>query len=198
MSRTVRAGEARLMLLDDTRLVEAFVRRQLSEAAPLTERIEDERRALFDGVADRVRFVGHLPAHRGGGGLQFLELALRVPDRGEAPRAIDPDARDLVLYHCDAWPEMPFEGRAHDSPWEAQTLVADVKRLRFRYYGNVDDKSAAEWRDSWTGVDRLPMLVQVEVEASDGHGWPPIVAAVRSRIAAGQPGLLRLHTGSVR
>ena len=115
-----------------------------------------------------------------------------------ARRATDRVARDLVLYHRDAWPEVPFDGRADDSAWEAQTLVADVKRLRFRYYGNLDDKSPPEWRDSWAGVDRLPMLVKVEMEASDGHSWPTIVAAVRSRTAAGQPGLLRLRKGSAR
>lgn len=198
MTRSVRSGEARLTRIDDTRLVEAFLRRQLSEAVPLTERTEDERRVLFDGRSDLLRFVGHLPAHRGGGGLQFLELALRVTDRRDAARAVDPETRDLVLYHRDAWPDAPFDMRADDPAWEAQPLITDVQRIRYRYFGNTDDKSPSEWRDSWSDTDRLPVLVKLDIEASGGRSWPTIVAAVRSRSAAGQAGLVRQRKGVVR
>jgi general secretion pathway protein J len=197
MTRNVRAGEARLTRIDDTRLVEAFLRRQLGEAVPLTERIDDERHALFDGRSDRLRFVGHLPAHRGGGGLQYLDLALRAPDRGEA-RSADPAVRDLVLYHRDAWPDIPFDSRDGDPAWEGQSLVPDVKRVRYRYFGNTDDKTAPEWRDSWSNADRLPLLVRVDIEASDGRSLPTIVAAVRSRVATGQAALVRARKSGGR
>lgn len=198
MTRSVRSGEARLTRVDETRLVEALLRRQLSEAVPLTERADDNRRALFDGRADRLTFVGHLPAHRGGGGLQFLELALRTPDRRDPAPATDRDARDLVLYHRDAWPGTPFDAGPDDSAWEAHALVSDVKRIRCRYFGNTDDKNPAEWRDSWSGADRLPMLVKLDIETSDGRNWPTIVAAVRSRSASGQPALVRQRGSATR
>lgn len=199
MTRSVRSGEARLTEVDDARLVRTFLRRQLSQAFPLTERVEEEQRALFAGLPDELRFVGHLPAHRGGGGLQFLELrtSLRAAERHRAgaraarSERAEPDSRDFVLNYRNAWPDVPFDTHVDDTVWDGEVLVEDVRRVRYRYFGNADDESVAEWRHTWTGADRLPMLIELKIEMSDGRGWPPIVAAVRSRSAIAQAQLFR-------
>lgn len=92
LSRSARAGETALQAVDSDRLVQSFLRRQLGGAVPVTERGRHRGRVLFDGSMASVRFVGHLPAHRGGGGLQFLELGRESAGESGA----------LVLYYRNA------------------------------------------------------------------------------------------------
>lgn len=194
MTRSARAGDARLTGIDDTRLVQAFLRRQLSEAVALTERMDEKQHAFFEGQSDRLRFVGHLPAHRGGGGLQFLELRTEAMPAGERDR----DALDLVLYHRNAWPDVPFDARIDAADWAKQLLVERVERVHYRYFGNQDDEAPREWHDTWSNADQLPILIKLEIETSDARDWPSIVAAVRSRTAVAQTRLFRLREEATR
>ena len=73
-TRSARAGEARLDEIDSAHLVYAFLRRQLEGASPLTERADGEEHVLFEGRAERLRFVGHLPGEQRGG-LQFFDVS---------------------------------------------------------------------------------------------------------------------------
>lgn len=173
MTRTARAGEARLEELDSSELVLSFLRRQLQNVFPMTEREGDEERALFEGRDDRVRFVGHLPIAEGGG-LQFLEIA--------AVRG------DLVMRYRDAWPDTPFA--EPDSKWRSRLLLADVRRARWRYFGTRDGDSVAGWTDRWREDDRLPELIRLEIDRGD-EGVTTLVAEVRVRTAVAQPALFR-------
>jgi general secretion pathway protein J len=173
MTRTARTGEARLQDLDSSRLVMSFLRGQLQNALPMTERDGDEERALFEGREDRLRFVGRLPIAEGGA-LQFLEIA--------AVRG------GLVLRYRDAWADTPFA--EPDSEWPSRLLLADVRRARWRYFGARDEDSTAGWTDVWRGRDRLPELIRVELDRGD-KGTTAIVADVRVRTAVTQPALFR-------
>lgn len=179
MTRTTRVGEARLDDLDATQLVRAFVRGQLGEALPMTEQRDDVQRVLFDGQRDTVRFVGHLPAHAGGGGLQFLELRAEVGSDGAA----------LVLYYRSAWPDTPFVSA--DRTWQRHTLLTAVGNVRYRYFGSRDDETAPTWVDEWRARDRLPELIRVEIDATR-DSWAPLVVEVRAKTAVAQPALFRL------
>jgi general secretion pathway protein J len=166
------------------RLIRSFLREQLSGAVPLTERADDELRVLFEGRRASLRFVGHLPAHRGGGGLQFLELRAEARAGG---------TRELVLHHRNAWPDTPFAAHVSDGGWAKRVLVDDLDTLSFRYFGSPEEDSAPVWREDWSGAERLPALIELAVEPDAGPRWPAIVAAVRTRSAAGQPALVRIR-----
>jgi hypothetical protein len=178
-------GEARFDEADGLRLVHAFLRRSIEEAAPLTDVIDGERHALFEGRADALRFVGHLPAHRGGGGLHFLDLHMRNGAEGA----------ELVLRHRPAWPEATFD--SHGDDWQQHTLIPSVGRVRFRYFGETEDGAVPQWRESWSGVDRLPALVEIRIDDVGSLGWAPIRAAVRVRAATLQAALLRASDGAI-
>lgn len=173
MTRTARAGEARLEDLDSSRLVLSFLRRQLQNAFPMTERDGNDGRALFEGRDDRLRFVGRLPIAEGGG-LQFIEIAVV---RG-----------DLVMRYRDAWPDTPFA--EPDSEWHGRLLLAGVRRARWRYFGARDEDSAAGWVDRWRGHDRLPALIRLDIDRGDEE-MSTLVAEVRVRTAVAQPALFR-------
>lgn len=172
MTRSARAGEARLEQIDSNELVHAFLRRQLQNAFPLTERDDGDGRVLFEGRDARVRFVGHLPMAEGGG-LQLIEI---VTARG-----------DLVMRYRDAWPDTPFA--EPDPDWRSRLLLAGVRRARWRYFGARDDDSVARWADEWRGRDRLPELIRVELERGDTV--TTLAAEVRVRTAVAQPALFR-------
>jgi hypothetical protein len=173
MVRSARAGEAHMEKLDSTDLVRAFLLRQLQSAFPLTEREDGDDRVLFEGHANKVRFVGHLPiAERGG--LQFLEIA--------------PESDALTLGYREAWPDTPFG--VSDTTWQRRELLPEVTQLRLAYFGAGDDDSPTRWTDEWRGHDRLPELIRVELRHGD-ESVLAFVAEVRVRTAVAQPALFR-------
>lgn len=173
MTRSARAGEARMQALDSTQLAHAFLRRQLQNAFPLTEREDGDELALFEGRANRLRFVGQLPIAEGGG-LQFLEIAA--------------SAGALEMRYREAWPDAPFT--TPDAEWRSRTLLPGVKRVGWRYFGAADDDSVARWTDEWLRHDRLPELIRVELEHDD-RSVTALLAEVRVRSAVAQAALFR-------
>jgi general secretion pathway protein J len=173
MTRSARAGEGRMEAIDSTQLVHAFLRRQLQGAFPLTERVDGDERVLFEGRLDRLRFVGHLPlAERGG--LQFIEVA--------AVRGV------LEMRYRDASPHVPFA--RPDPEWRSRTLLPDVRRSRWRYFGARDDESPARWTDEWVERDRLPELIRLELTHEDDSA-DDLIAEVRVLSAVAQAALFR-------
>lgn len=180
MTRSARAGELRMDEIEATQLVHAFLRKQIQNAFPLTERVDAEQRALFEGHSDRVRFVGHLPIVEGGG-LQFVELAM---SNGA-----------LTMRFSDAWPDAPFE--SSQAEWQSRVLLRDVRRLSWRYFGAPDEESPARWTDEWLGRDRLPELIRAQIQYDDGS-VTAVLADVRVRTAVAQAALYREPPRSTR
>jgi general secretion pathway protein J len=173
MTRSARAGEARMEEIDSTQLVHGFLRRQLQSAFPLTERVDGDERVLFEGRLERLRFVGHLPlAERGG--LQFIEVVVA--------------SGALEMRHRDAWPDVPFT--RPDGAWRSRALLPDMRRIRWRYFGARDEESPARWTDEWLEHDRLPELIRLELTRKD-EAVEELVAEVRVRSAVAQAALFR-------
>jgi general secretion pathway protein J len=180
MTRSARAGETRMDEIDATHLVLAFLRRQLQDALPLTERLEGEQHVLFEGRPERLRFVGHLPIAENGG-LLFLELAAAN--------------NTLTMRYREAWPDVPFDGRSAE--WQSRELLRDIHRVRWRYFGAPDDESPARWSDEWLGHDRLPELIRVELVHGD-EATTAVAAEVRVRTPVAQAALYREPPGNAR
>ena len=178
MGRSARAGHAQLAQNDRHRVVQTFLRREIGEAVPLSGGRGEDARLFFEGMAAQLRFFGELPAHRGGGGVHEMRLALRR-DNGTA---------HLTLSHRNAWPER-LNQAADDGAWERVSLVEDVRSLAFSYYGNFQRDFAdasPTWRNSWADAGELPELVKIAVAFEDGRRWPDLVIPVRTRSPAVQ------------
>jgi general secretion pathway protein J len=180
ISRGARAGESRLDTLGSQRLIHAFLRNQIAGAVPLTERVEQRDHVYFDGRPDSVRFVGHLPAHRGGGGLQFVQIDIDDASAGPA----------LVLRYRNAWAEADFVPATYSAEWQRTELLDEVSDVHFRYFGSDDKAVPPEWTDRWVDRASLPSLVQIAIESTDSRKWPELSVAVRTLTAAGQPQLI--------
>lgn len=186
MTKSARGGEDRIQHADSARLVLDFLRRHLEQATPLTERVERESYALFSGTREALRFVGQLPAHRGEGGLQYLHLTIEAAAAGHV----------LVLYHRSARVETALSSSTLHDDWQRSVLLEGVDRIRFSYFGSDDDETRPGWSNAWPGAqDSLPALVKIELEFADRRPWPPLVVAVRTQTAVGQPHLMRVRTG---
>ena len=147
---------------------QAFLRRRLSEAAPVRPATKQRNRpVLFEGTSTTLAFVTVLAVHGEVGGHSVLKLDLRRRDGagalilGWAPHRFD--AEDLGVQELDE-----------------RVLIDGVERVEFAYFGRADPEQARpDWRDEWRDAERLPRLVRIRLEftkASRRH-WPELVVA---------------------
>ncbi len=154
--------EAQAESLEDLRLVQSFLRRQLTSAQPVIWIVNREPAVAFDGRSDGVDFIGELPAHLATGGRQAVRL--QAGSGGELS----------LTWHPLGGNEQAFafeDGRRH-------RLADGLGKLRFDYFGQRPIDSPAQWHDTWQGADGLPELIRVRNE-DDEPSWPELIVAPR-------------------
>jgi general secretion pathway protein J len=159
VASAVRAGlggarrmDAHAERLEEVRLSQTFLRRQLGLAQPVFWR-DDERRSLaFEGAPDHVDFVAEAAPQLGGGARVFR--VARTADGVELLWA--PLAADAASF--------AFE-RA-----QRRLLVGRLGAVRFSYFGAVESNRPPTWREDWRGP-ALPLLVRIAAAADD---WPEL------------------------
>ena len=154
--------EARAEALEDLRLIQSFLRGQLTSAQPVIWIVDREPTVAFDGRPDGIDFVGELPAHLAAGGRQAIRI------QAEPHGALSLTWRPL------GGKEQAFafeDGRRH-------RLADGLGKLRFDYFGQRPIDSPPQWHDVWQGADGLPDLVRVRSE-DERRSWPELVIAPR-------------------
>jgi general secretion pathway protein J len=164
VASAVRAGlggarrmDAHAERLEEVRLSQAFLRRQLGLAQPVFWR-DDERRGLaFEGAADHVDFLAEAAPQLGGGAHAFrIAGAADGVELLWAPLA--PDAEQFDFARADR-----------------RLLVGGLGPVRFSYFGASKPNQPPAWSDDWRGPG-LPLLVRIEAAAED---WPELTIAPR-------------------
>lgn len=149
--------------------VQALLRRQIAEVQPQQVRGADRRpRVAFEGTAERLVFVAPLPQYLGQGG--YYVQALEREAAGATNNLVlrwEPFDRER--------PGLTLSNRAHK-----EVLVAGVRSLRFRYFGQDRRGTPTGWIGTWNAADTLPRLVDIDVGFADAseETWPVFVAAV--------------------
>ena len=65
---------------------------------------------------------------------------------------------------------VPFrDAERHRVRESCSPVLADVRRVRLRYYGTDPDRGGADWYGSWE-FPRLPLAVQLDVQQEDAAG----------------------------
>ncbi len=152
---------------------EDLLRRHLSAPALRLRRGPGRSVATaFWGDTQSLRFVGRMPRIVPGEGDWLLAYALA--DRADG-------GRDLVL----RWQVLrAFEDPARDgSEVQRETVLRDVRSVRFAYYGPPAGGGDALWTDRWVDRDRLPDLIRVILEPADGADWSAEPFVVRIETA---------------
>lgn len=165
--RTTRSGEALVERTDQVRVVQEFLRRQLSHAMPLPfERLEDSgENRVFVADRDELRFVAPMPGYlaRGGPHVQWL----RIVDEGRG-RRLEFDHAQLNGYD----PDDP----KGDSTREPVVLIEGFREGRFEFRALDEEGELAEWSGDWEDPQRLPLLVRLRLEFDDDsrQRWPDL------------------------
>lgn len=162
-------GQTRAERLDEVRLAQDFLRRQLRQSVTVFRNSSDlgGRELYFSGEPERVGWVAPMLQYLDLGGLYYLEL----------DRVGDPDNGQLRLRWHPYSPD--DEDDVIDSDEAEQTILLDgVGGLTIDYFGPgelFDDPP--EWRQRWDNPQLRPSLVRLQLELDD-LDWPPLTVAV--------------------
>jgi len=170
-------GEKTIERNEETRLLSRFIRKRITQAVPMLWIEKGEKRLLFQGRQNELRFVSTLPAHRGGGGLHILTLKVVVTDStkqlGLNHRLLDPDAA-------------PFSDPVNVK--EFIVIVDDIDTISLSYFGKTKNDDEARWFDEWESEAYMPQLVRLQVHfQNENNDWPFIDIPIQSSFVRGQP-----------
>lgn len=167
---TIRAFErtdSRRTALEELTLGFSVLRGQLERAEPLMQKVNNESRVLFDGTADRVRFVNVEPPYLSGRPYLLLEYAI----------AGGPGDYRIELRRTALDPAKPDLGAVAEA--ESRVILRVPQLLRFTYWGQARRDDRQQWYAAWTRRTQLP--VAVRLAAGDDPGWPDLVVPLTIR-----------------
>jgi general secretion pathway protein J len=164
-------GERRAEISEQVRLIQSFIRREVSQVYPLVWRGEGKQRVAFNGGSEALHFAAILPAHRGEGGLYLVSI--------EAADSYSAHRRLIFSYRL-ARPEIQdFETK--EAPQERVVLVEDIERLEFLYYGKREKEDEARWHSRWKDRKNLPRLVRLRLKTVS-LVWPDLVIPIYAKV----------------
>jgi general secretion pathway protein J len=165
-SRSWDSGDKRASDSAQLRGIHTFMRRELSQTLPLRWKNKIDAGLAFEGESNALRFIAPLPPTISVGGLYLLGLEL---ENGEA-------GRRLLLKHALVDSEAKdFSGLEQGE----KTVLADqVKNMAITYFGAANPEEDPDWQDKWDDPQRLPLMVRIQVELTDGRSWPDLVVPV--------------------
>ncbi|PCJ40023.1 MAG: hypothetical protein COA71_12710 [SAR86 cluster bacterium] len=152
-----------------------FIFNQLSQIVPLSERTEDGLFIFFEGRSDRLTYTGTLPAHRGGGGLHFMQLGL------------EENLQSISLWDKQARPGQAMNESAIQTTWRRNDLLEHVEALSFEYFGVDQTSNNPRWHNIWEGTSSLPRLIKVHIRMHEGGALPPFTVELHRLNVASQP-----------
>ncbi|MGB0514157.1 MAG: prepilin-type N-terminal cleavage/methylation domain-containing protein [Wenzhouxiangellaceae bacterium] len=171
--RATASGEALIEETNRLRVVHQFVRNQMTQARALVIEDIDGERILFEGDAERIRFVAPMPGYLSYGGPYVQELRL---ERGEV-------GVDLVFAFAMLNGYEPGDLEA-DPP---VTLLEDVGGAEFEFLGFDESGEEVRWARVWETPSELPLAVSLMLgfERDTGLRWPGLTAPVMIDNAGG-------------
>ena len=174
-------GEIRTEKNEEIRLASRFIRRQISQAVPLIWIDKKERKLLFSGEQDELRFTAHLPAHRGGGGLYFLTM-----------HTIKSDSKNQLGLHYSLIQadSSPLESNISDET-KYVDLINNIESVSFSYFGSEDKNKDPQWYDKWPSEKVMPRMVRISLSTTNPEKvWPDIDIPIKNIHAANLPEFL--------
>ncbi len=144
-----------------------YLRATFAQAFPLApEDTAEGRVPSFAGGPANVRFATtHVPRGQ-------VEGVYRV-EIGLEPSTVRNRAFDLVVTQTMIR-NAPSDGESSPVLSRRSTLVPNIQRVSFSYYGVVGDaEDQFQWQTFWSKPDRLPRLVRIDVTfgAGDPRIW---------------------------
>lgn len=173
-------GDKRVTEASHQRVVQSFLRRELSQLFPVRWRGIPESRIAFEGAKDEVKFVTMLTlgASAREGGMQWGHLYVADDEAPGSERR-----RTLFIKRS------PFNLQAKD--WDGLdaakpiALIDGVKSFEIAYYGAESETTDPQWTSEWTNALRMPQLIRITLQVDNGRDVPPLVVSLRLGEEAG-------------
>jgi general secretion pathway protein J len=173
-----RAGEALIARTEQSRTVQTFLRRQLSQAMPIAyEQLADQgRERRFEGSADELVFVAPMPGYLSRGGAHVQTLSFVGSGRGQR---LEFNFAQLNGYD----PDNPEFGA------EPVVLIDGISRGRFEFRELDENGELRDWNSDWETSERLPLMVRLvlEFDREDPRHWPSFDVTVMAAASGIQP-----------
>jgi len=150
------------------RVVSGFLQRSLEQGFPLALVNRGNWRLQFEGDSRGLLYVANLPGYLGYGGL--YEISFRSA-REDGRLHLLLERRPLIIDKAR---------RELRGELEKQVLMENLQDIRLRYYGISEGADSPRWQDQWRDARRLPLLVEMNITATEGAPWPPVVAQIRN------------------
>lgn len=169
-TRASERGQVALEEAGNLRTTHLFVRRQINQTMPLAYGVLDDARqspVMFEGEADRIRFVAPMPGYLGKGGPQVQTL--QISSGGEQ--------LDLEFTH------QLLLGYSPDfvSDTEPIVLMEGIEAAYFEFLQQDENGQPAGWTRSWPTPGSLPRAIRLEIEMGEDSQttWPLLIANVK-------------------
>ena len=173
-------GEKRVTESSHQRMVQSFLRRELSQIFPVRWRGIPESKIAFEGTKDELKFVTMLTlgAAAREGGMQWghLYIAASTATGGEPGKALFIKRAAFNLQAKD-WDGLETA--------KAIPLIEGVKSIEIGYYGAESEIAEPAWTSEWTNPLRMPQLIKITLQADNGRDVPPLVVSLRLGEEAG-------------
>lgn len=161
------AADKRMGKTEDMRLIEEFLRRQLSQA--MVVRIKGEKKDTtvyaFEGSATEVRYAAPLQPLQNQGGVFLIELAIVSGKNGQA----------LQMRYAPYRPELTWDDAFSKA---APVLVFDgLKSAKFGYFGAEKPTDDAQWETDWKGKPVYPQLLKLSLADAE-RAWPDVLISL--------------------
>lgn len=170
-SQSSQRGERILAAVGELRASHQFIRRQLNQMLPLSFAETDDLQALrivFEGDAQRIRFVAPMPGYLGTGGPQVQMVEV-----------VNGDDDELLVQFSHALLQGFTEDRLYDR--DPVILLEGVSSAGFEFLGRDEEGELTGWTTYWEQQDMLPVAVRLDLEFSEELNlhWPDLAAGVR-------------------
>jgi general secretion pathway protein J len=170
-SQSSQRGERILAAVGELRASHQFIRRQLNQMLPLSFAETDDLQALrivFEGDAQRIKFVAPMPGYLGTGGPQVQMVEV-----------VNGDDDELLVQFSHALLQGFTEDRLYDR--DPVILLEGVSSAGFEFLGRDEEGELTGWTTYWDQQDMLPVAVRLDLEFSEGLNlhWPDLAAGVR-------------------
>ena len=170
--RTAEKGEKRISAINEMRVVQGIVRRQISRAISLgIEEDEEGQMVVFYGDEDSVTFVSQMPGYLGNSGphIQKIEIAQ------------DGDGKFLQYRHgmISNYDDEDEQSGFDDA--EPIVLMENIKDGAFAFIEVGEDGLPTDWATEIENTSTMPMMVQLDLEMNQNakEQWPLMQVAIQ-------------------
>lgn len=170
--RTSEATEHEIQEVEQLRVVESLIRRQLHEARLLFYNDPEQgRRITFMGKPHAMQFVTPMLEHLGLGGLYWVTIEL-----------VEEDGQGQLMLRWRSYQSVttdePLEQEAVNKQ-EPEILLDTVEKVEFSYFGAKAIGEEPDWSDRWENPQLPPQLVSLRIRTEGGE-WPELVMGFRT------------------